>query len=57
VEAGLRPYGWEVWDEENGTVVRRAFNRFRTLAEAWQAGSTVLDDLDVEVVPDLRTGV
>ena len=41
---GLKPYGWEVYDEEDGRTVRCAPNRFRTSAEAWHAGSAVLDE-------------
>ncbi len=43
---GLKPYGWEVYDEEDGKNVRCAPTRFRTSAEAWQAGSAVLDQQD-----------
>lgn len=43
---GLKPYGWEIFDEEDGKTVRRVPNRFRTPAEAWQAGSAVLDQHD-----------
>lgn len=43
---GLKPYGWAIYDEEDGRTVRCAPNRFRTSAEAWQAGSAVLDDHD-----------
>lgn len=39
---GLKPFGWEVHDEEDGRIVQRALNRFRTSADAWQAGSAVL---------------
>jgi hypothetical protein len=41
--SGVRPYGWEILDEETGQVIRRSFDRFRTSAEAWRAGSVVLD--------------
>ena len=34
VLAGLRPYGWEIYDEEDGRTVRRSASRFRTSAEA-----------------------
>jgi len=40
---GVRPYGWEVYDEEDGKSVRQSSRRFRTSAEAWQAGSAMLD--------------
>ncbi len=42
--SGLKPYGWEVYDEEDGKAVRCARNRFRTSAEAWQAGAAVLSE-------------
>ena len=40
---GVRPYGWEVYDEEDGRSVRQSSRRFRTPAEAWEAGTAVLD--------------
>ncbi len=43
---GLRPFGWEVYDEEDGRNVRRALMGFRTSAEAWQSGSAVLNQQD-----------
>ncbi len=43
---GLKPYGWEIYDEEDGRTVRSAPIRHRTPAEAWQAGSAVLDRHD-----------
>ena len=43
---GLKPYGWEIFDEEDGKTVRCAPNRFRTSADAWEAGSAVLDQHD-----------
>ena len=42
-EGGVRPYGWEVYDEEDGRSVRQSSQRFRTPAEAWEAGTAVLD--------------
>ena len=42
VVAGLKPYGWEIYDEEDGRTVRRSAARFRSSAEAWQAGTAVL---------------
>jgi len=33
-DGGVRPYGWEVYDEEDGRSVRQSSTRFRTLAEA-----------------------
>ena len=44
--SGLKPYGWEIYDEEDGRTVRCAPTRYRTSAEAWQAGSAVLDQHD-----------
>ena len=43
VLAGLRPYGWEIYDEEDGKTVRRSAARFRSSAEAWHAGITALE--------------
>ncbi len=40
---GVRPYGWEVYDEEDGRSVRKSSAAFRTSAEAWEAGTAVLD--------------
>ncbi len=40
---GVRPYGWEVYDEEDGRSVRQSSRRFRTSAEAWEAGTAMLD--------------
>ncbi len=42
-EGGLRPFGWEVYDEEDGRNILRATRGFRTSAEAWESGSAVLD--------------
>jgi hypothetical protein len=44
---GAKPFGWEVYDEEDGETVRRSVRRFRTSSEAWQAGSAVLDEQDI----------
>ncbi len=44
--SGLKPYGWEIYDEEDARTVRCASTRYRTSAEAWQAGSAVLDQHD-----------
>ncbi len=41
--SGVRPYGWEVYDEEDDRSVRQSSGRFRTSAEAWEAGTAVLD--------------
>ncbi len=43
---GPKPFGWEVYDEEDGRSVRRSADRFRTSSAAWQAGSIVLDEQD-----------
>lgn len=43
---GLRPYGWEIYDEEDGETVRRSAARFRTSAEAWDAGRAALEQPD-----------
>src|SRR3954469_1156671 len=40
VGAGLRPYGWEIYDEDDDRTVRRSAVRFRSSAEGWQAGMT-----------------
>jgi len=45
---GLKPFGWEVYDDEDGRSVRRDVSGFRTSAEAWQAGSALLDELDMD---------
>jgi len=42
VRPGLRPYGWEIYDQEDDSVVRRSAQRFRSSAEAWQAGMAAL---------------
>ena len=42
VGSGVKPYGWEIYDDEDGDVVRRSAARFRTSAEAWQAGAAVI---------------
>src|SRR3954454_21661794 len=41
VVAGLKPYGWEIYDEEDGRTVRRSTSRFRSSAEAWHASTAV----------------
>lgn len=43
---GVRPYGWEIYDEEDGRNVRQSSGRFRTSAEAWEAGMAILDSKD-----------
>ena len=45
VGSGARPYGWEIYDDEDGEIVRRSVNRFRTSQEAWQAGSATLEEV------------
>ena len=42
--SGVRPYGWEIYDEEDGRSVRQSSRRFRTSAEAWEAGAAMLDE-------------
>lgn len=39
---GLKPYGWEIVDEDDDRTVRRSAQRFRNSAEAWAAGLAVL---------------
>jgi len=39
---GLKPYGWEIYDEDDGRTVRRSRAGFRTPGQAWQAGLAVL---------------
>ena len=45
-KAGLRPYAWEIYDEEDSEVVRRSQETFRTSADAWAAGMVVLQTSD-----------
>lgn len=42
VGAGLKPYGWEIYDEEDDRRLRRSAARFRTSAAAWHAGMAAL---------------
>ena len=42
VGPGLRPYGWQIYDEDDGRPVRRSVSRFRSSAEAWRAGVAAL---------------
>jgi hypothetical protein len=44
VRGGLAPYGWEIYDEEDGLTVRRSTARFRSSAAAWHAGMAALAD-------------
>lgn len=43
---GLRPYAWEIYDDEDSEVVRRSQETFRTSADAWTAGMMVLQTSD-----------
>lgn len=45
-KTGLRPYAWEIYDEEDSEVVRRSQETFRTSADAWAAGMMVLQTSD-----------
>lgn len=47
----IRPYAWEVYDDEAGTEepVRRSARRFRTPKEAWKAGSIALELIQARV--------
>jgi hypothetical protein len=56
VLAGLQPYGWEIYDEEDGRTVRRSGPRFRSSAEAWRAGAAVLEAPDARPAPDRSPG-
>jgi hypothetical protein len=51
VVVGLKPYGWEIYDEEDGGTVRRSAGWFRTPAEAWRAGMAALEQADEAPVP------
>lgn len=42
----LRPYAWEIYDEEDSKVIRRSHDTFRTSANAWAAGMVVLQTPD-----------
>lgn len=44
--AGARPYAWEIYDDEDTKIVRRSSDTFRTSAEAWTAGTAVLQAPD-----------
>jgi len=39
---GVRPYKWEIFDDEDAKVIRRSATAFRTSADAWEAGAMVL---------------
>jgi hypothetical protein len=43
IGSGVKPYVWEIVNEETGEAVRRSSGRFRTSAQAWQAGTTELE--------------
>jgi len=43
---GLRPYAWEIYDDEDTKIVRRSPETFRTSADAWAAGMVVLQTPD-----------
>jgi hypothetical protein len=43
IGSGMKPYGWEILNEETGQIVRRSPQRFRTSAQAWQAGTKELE--------------
>lgn len=43
---GLRPYTWEIYDDEDTKIVRRSPETFRTSADAWAAGMVVLQTPD-----------
>ena len=40
---GVRPYRWEIFDNEDAKVIRRSAAAFRTSADAWEAGAMVLE--------------
>lgn len=37
------PYGWEIYDEEDGLCINRSTRRYGTLQQAWEAGRRILD--------------
>ncbi|MGI4806955.1 MAG: hypothetical protein ACRYF2_02470 [Janthinobacterium lividum] len=39
----VRPYRWEIFDDEDAKVIRRSAAAFRTSADAWAAGVMVLN--------------
>jgi hypothetical protein len=43
IGSGVKPYVWEIVNEETGQVVRPSSGRFRTSAQAWQAGTKELE--------------
>jgi hypothetical protein len=51
----LRPYAWEIHDDERGTEepVHRSARRFRTPKEAWEAGSIALELIQARALSSL----
>jgi hypothetical protein len=51
----IRPYAWEVHDDERGTEepVHRSARRFRTPKDAWQAGSIALELIQARALSSL----
>jgi hypothetical protein len=50
----LRPYGWEIYDDDRGEEpVRRSARRFRTPKGAWDAGTIVLEKIRAGSLPSL----
>ena len=47
ISGGLRPYVWEIYDVEDDRRVSTSPDRFRTSAEAWQAGMAFLNSNEV----------
>ncbi|MBV9653015.1 MAG: hypothetical protein JOZ42_00480 [Acetobacteraceae bacterium] len=50
-QAGPRPYGWEIRDDETDRRVRRSAEHYRTPRAAWEAGSRVLHELGARQQP------
>lgn len=46
MDTGRNPYGWELYDEESDRCVRQSDERFRTSAQAWEAGSKATQPRD-----------
>jgi hypothetical protein len=51
----LRPYAWEIHDDERGTEepVPQSARRYRTPKEAWEAGSIALELIRTRVMSSL----
>ena len=51
----LRPYAWEIHDDERGTEkpVHQSARRYRTPKEAWEAGSIALELIRTRVMSSL----